>query len=99
MQPNRSDSKHQDRATRKWLDASDETTLGGRFLGGHMKKRLSLAAAAVALVASLVPATSATAQTTPLKVKITANLGREVHGFTTRPMVPLVDGIPTVQIH
>src|SRR5688572_8027090 len=63
-----------------------------------MHKRLSLAAAALALAVSLVP-TAATAQTDPLKVQVGAGIGRDVHGFTARPMVAEIDGIPTVQIH
>src|SRR5688572_28139795 len=64
-----------------------------------MQKRLSLVAAALALAASLVPTTAATAQTEPLTVQISAGIGPDIHGFTARPMVPEIDGIPTVNIH
>src|SRR5688572_29576649 len=64
-----------------------------------MRKPLSLVAAALAVIATLVPTSSVGAQTTPITVQISAGLGREVPGFTTRPMVPVIDGVPTVQIH
>ena len=64
-----------------------------------MRKPLSVVAAALALIATLVPTSSVSAQTTPISVQISAGLGREVPGFTARPMVPVIDGIPTVQVH